>query len=148
MVELPDEVEQQLASMSDADWDVLVAKVRAPDQAEAFRDTASKWISGDRLDAVCAITTTSLYLDDDGNIDAGKVERQLRALFDDIPAAPAGPRWQNHGQFAPEPPTPWPGDNGNAEAQRRFHGAKPPTGSTGGLTAAQKRFGTKQGDER
>lgn len=142
MVELPDDIEQQLASMSDAEWDVLVAKVRAPDQAEAFRNTAAQWISGDRLDAVCAITTTSLYLDDDGNIDADKVERQLRALFDDLPpAAPAGPRWQNHSQFTPQPPPVWPGDSANAEAQKRFHGIKPPTGSSGGRAAAEKRFG-------
>jgi hypothetical protein len=33
--DLPPEVEQQLADMTAADWDVLVARLRAPGQAEA-----------------------------------------------------------------------------------------------------------------
>jgi hypothetical protein len=146
MPEIPPDVEQALADMGPAEWDVLVSKVRAPDDAAAFRDTASKWISGDRLNAVCEIINTSLYLDSEGNIDAAKVERQLRAMFDDIPpASPAGPRWQNQGQFTPAPPMPGPGDRGRAEVQKRFHGLQPPTGSSGGLSEAQKRFG-KRGD--
>lgn len=152
MPELPDEIEQQLASMSDADWDILTAKLRAPDRAEAFRDTASKWISGDRLDAVCSITNASLYVDAEGNIDAAKVEKQLRALFgDDI--APAGPQWQNHGQGTSVDT----GQNGSivhdnayrdrgragsAEAGRRFGKPDHPTGNNAGAREAQRRFNT------
>jgi hypothetical protein len=40
MPEIPPELEQQFASMSDADWQASTARVRAPDNAEAFRDVA------------------------------------------------------------------------------------------------------------
>lgn len=140
MVELPDDIEQQLASMSDAEWDVLVAKVRAPDQAEAFRDTASKWISGDRLNAVCALINASQYVGEDGAISEAKVEQTLRMLFD-IPRQ--GPQWQNFGQGSAELPTPGPGERGTAEAQKRFGRPQPVTTGkgSGGAAEAAKRFG-------
>lgn len=140
MAKLPDEIEQQLRGMTSDEWDALTARLRAPDDAEAFRESASRFISGDRLDAVCAITTPSLYLGEDGSIDAAKVERQLRALFDDLPRAQSQARWQNFGQSAAPPPEPAPGDLGNAEARKRFHGAQVPTDSAGSREAA-KRFG-------
>jgi hypothetical protein len=144
MTELPPELEQQLADMSTQDWDAFVAKVRSPDNAAAFRDAASQWISGDRLDAICSIINTSLYVDGDGNIDAAKVERQLRAMFDDIPA-PTAPH-QDFGQHSPPPPQPGPGDGGRAAAAQRFNGKQAPTPMRGrnGLAEAQRRFKTEE----
>jgi len=59
--------------MTAADWDVLVARLRAPDQADAFRTAAAKFVDGDRLEAVCAVANLSACVADDGEIDEARV---------------------------------------------------------------------------
>lgn len=62
--------------MSDANWDVLTAKLRAPDQRESFREACAKHISGQALDTICRIANVSAFVNSDGVVDetkAGKV---------------------------------------------------------------------------
>jgi hypothetical protein len=117
MSDLPAEVEQRLANMSDADWDVLVAKLRAPDRAESFREAASKVIDGGRLDAVCQVANLAQFTGEDGAIDEAKVINSLRAVFG-IPPTPQ--RHENFGQYTQQPNMGGPGDAGRAEAEKRF----------------------------
>jgi hypothetical protein len=140
MTEVPPDVEQHLAAMTPEEWDVFTAKVRPPDHSEAFREVASKWISGDRLNAVTGFVRHSEFLNDDGDMDPGKVEQVLRGLFDDIPRR--GPAHQNFGQYTPGdsqsgavvlPTDPHAGQRGAAEAQKRFEG-------NGGYVATGKLF--------
>jgi hypothetical protein len=118
MPEIPPELEQLAASMSDDDWQVFTAKVRAPDNAEAFRAAASKVIDGDRLEAICRVASIGQYVGDDGQIDEAKVINSMRAVF----GIPAGPQWQDFGQHTESPDMGGPGDRGRAEAQKRFDG--------------------------
>jgi hypothetical protein len=139
MSDLPAEVEQQLSNMSEADWAVFTAKVRAPDASEAFREAASKFINGDRLEAVCAVANIAAFVGDDGQIDPGKVEHGMRGMFD----LPTKPRWANHGQYTQQPHEPAPGDRGNAEVRKRF-GDGGPVRPSAGAAEAQRRFGKRK----
>lgn len=137
MTDLPEDIERQLASLADKDWDVLVAKLRAPDRAEAFRAAASKYVDGDRLDAVCRCANLAGFVNEAGEIDEAIVGQRLTAMF----GPPAGPRLQNFGQFTSPPNMGGPGDAGRAEATRRFDrdaGQQP--ANTAGAREAQRRF--------
>ena len=143
MPDLPPEAEAQLAALGASGWDALEARYRRPDAGEALRTAASEHLSGDRLDAFCAIAKVSNYVDKTGEVDQDKLSADLRILFD-LPPAPAGPRWQNFGQHQPPPPMPGPGDAGRWEARKRFggNGAAPVAGrGSAGAAEAQKRFG-------
>jgi len=59
-MDLPPDIERQLADMSESDCDILVSRLRAPDTAEAFREAASKYIDGDRLEAVCRVANITM----------------------------------------------------------------------------------------
>lgn len=142
---MPDDVERQLREMSDTEWDALTARLRAPDAGEALRSVASKYISGERLEAICALMPASVFVNEAGEVDEARVAGLLRGMFPDIPPAQAGPRWQDHGQHSPEPPSPGLGDRGRAAAEKRFHGVQPATGSSGALAAVEKRFGKRDG---
>jgi hypothetical protein len=145
MPEIPPEIEQALADMSHADFDILVAKVRAPDAAEALRDAASQHLSGERLEAFCALAHATAYVDETGTVNGDKLTSHLRGLFPDLPPAPpAGPRWSNNGQHTPPPPMPGPGDSGRAAAQKRFQGIQPARDGNPGRAAAEKRFGKRE----
>lgn len=152
MAELPDDIEQQLREMSDSDWDGLTARLRSPDPGEALRSALAKYISGSRLDAVSAVMSTSAFVNEAGEVDEVKVAGLMRRMFPNEVAA--GPRFQGFGQHQDFPSSGYgaveqhrhgpmlggdPGDRGHIEAQKRFHGLKPP-GSSAGRAEAEKRF--------
>jgi hypothetical protein len=139
MSDLPAEFEQQLASMTDGEFSALTAKVRAPDTAEAFREAASKFIDGARLETICKVANLAAFTNEHGEIDEAKVGERLRAVF----GLPAPPRWANHGQFTQTPHEPAPGDRGNAEVRKRFGDGGPLRASAGAAEAA-KRFGKRK----
>lgn len=158
MAELPDEIEQQLREMSDSDWDGLTARLRSPDPGEALRGVLANYISGSRLDAMSAVMSTSGFVNEAGEVDEEKVVGLLRRMFPG--EVPARPRVQNFGQHQDFPSSGYgaveqhrhgpllggdPGDRGHIEAQKRFHGLKPP-GSSAGRAEAEKRF--HQGGKR
>lgn len=89
--------------MSDAEWDALTARLRSPDAAESLRDAASQHISGERLDAFCALAHPSAYVDEAGTVNHDKLAGHLRALFNGVP-----------------PAAPAPGEGGRAAAEKRF----------------------------
>jgi hypothetical protein len=105
MADVPAEVEQQLASMTQGEWAAFSAKVRAPDTAEQLRTAVSQHVSGDRLDAVMRLVNPAAFVDDAGRIDATKVQQHLSTLFGTA-----------------DGPTPKSGAGGRAEAARRFGG--------------------------
>jgi hypothetical protein len=117
MVDVPAEVEQQLASMSEGEWAAFTARLRAPDAAEALRAAVSKHVSGDRLDAVMRIVDPTAFVGDDGSIDEAKVGQQLGTLF--------GAGVPNGTPGASGAPRPHAGAAGKAEAARRFGGKQP-----------------------
>lgn len=114
MVELPPEVEQQLSSMSDADWHALGARLRAPDTREQLRAEVVKQTGGNEAAATAfaEVMRHELYTNDSGAIDPAKVRDGLTKL---------GLLSQ-----APRPPRPWHG---------RGSGSR-------GIEAAAQRFGT------
>lgn len=147
MVDLPPEVEQQLAGLSEGDWAALTAKVRAPDAAEQFKAVAGQVVSGERLDALARAVDLSKFTGSDGQIDESKVMGHLTAMFgvrDDPP---------NYGQHsgAHVGAGSRPGDAGRAAAAKRFGTGgnsapaigQPATRGAGGAAEAQRRFGTK-----
>jgi hypothetical protein len=138
MTDLPAEVEQQIANLSEAEWQAFTARVRAPDGAAKFREAASKVIDGDRLEAVCRVANLSAFVNDKGEIDEAQVESSLRNVF----GIPAPAAHQNFGQFSEPPTMPGPGDSGRAEARKRFGGGTPaaPSRGNGGYHEAQRRF--------
>jgi hypothetical protein len=103
MTDVPAEVEQQLASMTQGEWAAFSAKVRAPDTAEQLRTAVSQHVSGDRLEAVMRVVNPAAFVDDSGRIDATKVQQHLGTLFG------------GQGQ-----PGARPGDAGRAAAAKRF----------------------------
>ncbi len=140
MTDLPAEFEQQIANLSEAEWQAFTARVRAPDGAANFREAASKVIDGDRLEAVCRAANLSAFVNDKGEIDDAKVESSLRSVFGIL----AGPRWQDHGQFSQAPNMPGPGDRGRAEARKRFGNNGAPSSSgrgSAGAAEAERRCG-------
>lgn len=158
MAELPDDIEQQLREMSDSDWDGLTARLRSPDPGEALRSALAKYISGSRLDAVSAVMSTSAFVNEAGEVDEVKVAGLMRRMFPNEVAA--GPRFQGFGQHQDFPSSGYGaveqhrhgpmlggdrGDRGHIEAQKRFHGLKPP-GESAGRAEAEKRF--NQGGKR
>src|ERR1700738_869615 len=114
MSDMPADVEQQLASMSEGEWAAFTAKVRAPDTAEQFRTAASQHISGDQLEAVGKAANLSAFTGDDGQIDQAEVTQNLTALFGQQP------HWQNAGQHSEPPPPIGDANPGKAEARKRF----------------------------
>ncbi|WP_156671315.1 MULTISPECIES: hypothetical protein [unclassified Mycobacterium] len=81
MVDFSPEVEAQLAALTDGEWSVLTAKLRAPDTTEMLRSAAAQHISGAQLDAFVAVMDVSKFVGDDGQINTRKVESHLAALY-------------------------------------------------------------------
>lgn len=94
-------------------------------QALQVKSIASQIISGDQLTAFMSIANPANLVGEDGQVDETKVMGTLTAMFATTPKAPdqRQPQWQNFGQHYPPPPRGAPGQNGTAEAQKRF-GAK------------------------
>ncbi|MDX1878218.1 hypothetical protein SBE55_10350 [Mycolicibacterium sp. 141076] len=113
MVELPPEVEQQLSSMSDADWHALGARLRAPDIREQLRTEMAKLLGNeDNATNLASWVRTDVFTNDDGEVDPAKVRDGLTKLG--LLSQP------------PRPLRPWRGGG---------------TGSRG-IEAAAQRFGT------
>jgi hypothetical protein len=146
MGNLPADIEQQLASMSEGDFNAFIARVRAPDTTEQLRTALAKHISGDQLEAVLKVANTAAFVDEHGAVDESKVSQSLSGMFGVVPDG--GPPHQDFGQNTPRPPQPGPGERGAAEAARRFGGQQPNTPRTGrgagGAAEAAKRFGPKE----
>lgn len=117
MADLSPEVEQQLASMSEGEWAVLQAKVRAPDTHEQLRAEAAKVLGGDevRADAFAAVARLDQFTTD-GQIDPAKVARGLNQL---LGVRQPTPQW---GQSSGAAPGPQAGDGARAELAKRFGG--------------------------
>lgn len=81
MADVPPDVESQLANMTPQEWDAFVAQVRAPDHAEAFRAAASGIVGDEQLDIVMQFANPAGFVSADGEIDAARVQRTMRALF-------------------------------------------------------------------
>lgn len=106
-------------------------------QRSAVQGIAANIVSGDQLKAFLDIVSPALpdgkfapptaVLGEDGQVNEEKVMGYLTAMYGtggQPPAPPAGPRWQNFGQYSPPPP--------------------PQKAGAGGLAAAEKRFGSKK----
>jgi hypothetical protein len=85
---------------------------------------AASVIQGDKLNAFMSVVNPAALVDDKGEVDETKVMGYLTAMYGDAPSPPAGPRWQNFGQYTPPPPPQKAGAGGVAEAEKRF-GKKP-----------------------
>src|ERR1700692_3467289 len=107
MADVPAEVEQQLASMTQGEWAAFSAKVRAPDTAEHVRSLASQVLSGPQLDAFVAVANPAVFVGSDGKVDETKVMGHLTAMY------------------GTADPTPKSGAGGRAEAAKRFGGNQP-----------------------
>jgi hypothetical protein len=148
MTDLPPDVEQQLASMSEGEWAAFTAKVRAPDTAAQLRTVAAKHISGERLESVLRVANVAAFTGGDGQIDEAKVARHLGAMF----SQQSQHNWQNAGQHAEPPPPLGHADQGMNEAAKRFGPRQPrPVGGVrgrAGLDEAQRRFGQNEEKSR
>jgi hypothetical protein len=138
MTDVPAEVEQHLASMSEGDWAAFTARVRAPDTTEALRTAVAKHVSADRLAAVVAVANTAAFVGDNGQVDESKVAQHLTAMFGPAATPPASTGY---------PRGIGTGAGGRAEAERRF-GVKaeegtpvPQSRGSGGSAEAARRFG-------
>lgn len=147
MTDLPPEVEQQLASMSDVEFSSLTARLRAPDSAEALRTAASQLLSGDALNAFVTGADPSKFTGADGQVDQQKVQANIQAVY-----GITGHQQPNQGQHSGGmAPGLRPGDRGKAAAAKRFGTPADPetAAATGrvaggrgeaGRAAAAKRF--------
>ena len=139
MVDLPAEMEQQIASMSEGDFAALIARIRAPDAAEQVREIV-KAVAPARVDAYMAAANLAAFVGPDGTVDEERLRHNVRALFG-IPAPPAR-QW---GQHSGDVPKLGPGGDGRAEAQRRANrrGGGPrgdgPRSGSGGAAEARRR---------
>lgn len=118
MTELDPQVEQQLAALSSEDFAALVARVRPPSFTDQLIAAASKFISGERLDAFVAGANPKAFAAENGDIDEAKVTAHLTTLF----GQPNGQQQSGHrswGQTSSPPPLRFPGDGGREEAARR-----------------------------
>ncbi|OCB57646.1 hypothetical protein A5677_16915 [Mycobacterium malmoense] len=89
-------------------------------RAAKVQSIASGIVSGDRLSAFMELVDTTKLLDESGAVSEEKVMGYLTAMYGTTPSQPAGPRWQNFGQYSPPPPPQKAGAGGLAEAQKRF----------------------------
>jgi hypothetical protein len=81
MTELDPQVEQQLAALSSEDFAALVARVRPPSFTDQLKAAASRFISGERLDAFVAGANLKAFAYENGDIDEAKVAANLTTLF-------------------------------------------------------------------
>lgn len=142
MVDLPADIEQQLANLTDGEWSALTARVRAPDSAEALRTVAGKVLSGAALDSFVSYADVSKFTSADGTVDEQKVIGHLTAAFGVQQGAGGKQQWGR------------PGASGRAAAAKRFGQRVDPdaeavagvgdTRGAAGRAAAAKRFGTKK----
>jgi hypothetical protein len=152
MTDLPPDIEQQLAGLSDGEWSALTARVRAPDSTEALRTAAAQILPEDAANAFAAAADVSKFTDGTGGIDQAKVSNYLKTAFG-ASQATGGQRaaWgQSSGGQAPGLR---PGDHGRAAAAKRFgHELDAETGAATagvrrggtGRAEAQRRFGKKE----
>ena len=89
-------------------------------RAAKVQSIASGIVSGDRLSAFMELVDTTKLLDESGTVSEEKVMGYLTAMYGTQQVPPAGPRWQNFGQYSPPPPPQKAGAGGLAEAQKRF----------------------------
>ena len=131
MTDLAPEVEQQLASMGDGEWQALTARLRAPDTTEQLRAAASKHVPADQLDAVMGIVSPTAFVRD-GQVDEALVRQHFGALF--------GAQQHQWGQQSGQTPGGRPGDVGRAALAKRHGGQKPPnpTASNSGSRPGQR----------
>jgi hypothetical protein len=142
MVDLPPDIEAQLAGLSDADWHNLGARLRAPDTREQLRTEAAKILGdGDRATAFSEVMRLDAFTNDSGEIDPAKVQRAVTGIFG--PSAPTS-FGQHSGNIAGQ----LPGDSGRTEAAKRFGGdhkpspiGQPSARGSAGATEAARRFG-------
>lgn len=113
MVDLPPDIEQKLADMTDGEWAALQARVRAPDTTEQFREIV-KSVVPQHADELMKWADVSKFVGEDGAVDDTRLRSALGVLFGN--GQPQSFEWGQHGS---SPPGPAPGDNGRAEAQRR-----------------------------
>jgi hypothetical protein len=99
-------------------------------QRSAVQSIAANIVTGDKLKAFLDIISPQLpdgkfqpptaVLGEDGQVSEEKVMGYLTAMYGTSQSPPAGPRWQNFGQYSPPPPPQPAGAGGTAEAQKRF----------------------------
>lgn len=93
-------------------------------QALQVKSIASQIISGDKLNAFMQVVNPAALVDKDGQVDEAQIMGVLTAMYGtEPPTGQRQPQWQNFGQYTSPPPRGAPGQNGTAEAQKRF-GAK------------------------
>ena len=118
MTELDPQVEQQLAALSSEDFAALVARVRPPSFTDQLKAAASRFISGERLDAFVAGANLKAFVSENGDIDEEKVAANLTTLFGQRSNG-NGSGYRHWGQHGGPPPRSRPGEGGRAEAERR-----------------------------
>lgn len=163
MGQLDPAVEQQLASLSDAEWSALSARVRAPDGVEGLRAAASQRLSGAALESFVQCADVSKFAGENGEIDAEKVGAHLTSLYG-APQTPAGQSWgrrdgasgreaaaERHGLKVERQPDAVEPDNGPGAAGRAAaairHGQQASGTAAAGRTAAQQRHQTTGKDD-
>lgn len=87
-------------------------------QALQVKSIASQIISGDKLNAFMQVVNPAALVDKDGQVDEAQIMGVLTAMYGTEPST--GQRHQNFGQYSTPPPRGAPGQNGTAEAQKRF----------------------------
>ena len=120
MPEISSEYEATLAGMSDSDFSALVARVRPPGFTDQLRTAASKFVSGERLDAFISVANLKAFAAENGDIDEDRVAAYLTRLFGQPTTGNSssrnGYRWGQHASALPGSP---PGAAGRDEARRR-----------------------------
>jgi hypothetical protein len=114
MIELPPEIEQQLADLTDAEFSALTARLRAPDNAEQLRELAKTIVPAHAIDAYMSVVDVSKFVGADGTLDEARLRSTLGVLF-----GTGQQQSYDWGQHGGQPPGWQFGDGGRAEAQRR-----------------------------
>jgi hypothetical protein len=114
MIELPPEIEQQLADLSDAEFSALTARLRAPDIGEQFREVAKSIVPPHALATYLEIANPAAFVGADGLFDEAAARESLGVLF----GSSTGSGYRQWGQHGSTPSTTQPGDGGRAAAQR------------------------------
>ncbi len=114
MVEVSPELEALIAGMTDEEFAVLVAKTRAPDTSEKFREVV-KSVAPRHVKEFIKVANVAAFVGADGTVDEARLRQNLATLFGVPNGQQAPPNWGQTGSFSSAAP----GDGGRAQAQRR-----------------------------